>query len=394
MSACTTKMAALLALIALSCSAFGCGGFDGAPAETYACSEPVPESADHPRAADFQAALDDAVSDNMPGMMLAIRSSNGQLWRGAGGQADLASGVDMQTCHMSRAGSVAKPFVAVLVMQLVDEGKISLDDTLADHLPADLVADIPNVDDATLREVLSHTSGIPDYAMQPSYATTAFNDPTRAISMHESLDFVRGIDADFAPGEDWNYSNTGYELLSFLVVELTGKDFETALQERILDPLGLVDTYLPLDDSTPAGTVRGYFDNHGDGEVFDVTDYQLGSTSAAGALVTTTHDLTVFIEALFAGELVSAQSLEVMKTPVEVSRDKIPDELSAHGLFYRETDHGEAWGHSGDVFGYHGEVMHFPASGATYALLTNGNFGKALYTVKKEFRPELHRLLH
>lgn len=389
------KISVLVILALMTTFSAACGEVEGQPAEAYACTEPaVAMPDDHPRAAQYQDALDEAVADNMPGAMLAIRSVDGALWRGSSGQADLASGVAMDTCHLSRAGSVAKPFTAVLVMMLVEQGVVSLDDHLSDHLPKAVVDGIANAQTATLRQVLAHTSGIPDYARLPAYSTSLFNDPTHALTMEENLDYVRGVSADFAPGTDWSYSNTGYELLGFLVEEMTGKSYETVLTEQVLDPLNLSGTYLPLDGSTPAGTVPGYIDLHGDGEVFDVTDWKMGYTSTAGGLVTTTHDLMVFIEALFAGELISEESLVEMMAPVEVSRGKIRDGVSAHGLTIWETDRGIAYGHRGDVMGYHSEVAHFPETGATYALLINGGFGKILREMHFGFRPELPDLLH
>ncbi len=372
----------------------GCtADFAGAPEEYYACTPPdIAQDDDHPRAAEYQAFLDDVVSGGMPGAAIFLRSDDGLVWSGASGKADMTSGVDMRSCHLSRGGSITKTFTAVLVMQLVEEGVLELDDPISQYLPATVLDDIGNADVATIRQVLSHTSGIPDYTSS-SYLLGQFNDPFQLFSLEDNLNSVRGSKPDFAPGTDWKYSNTNYELAGLLVAEVSGMPYEEFLTEHILEPLKLEQTFINTDGTTPSGMVRGYLDMRGDGMVYDVTDHTLGITSPGGAVVSTVYELAHFLEALLGGELLSQQALDEMQ---KWTVKQIDDEEVLYGLGLQsdETDYGYIVGHAGGMVGYTATVFHLPDTGATAAVLINGSFGRAHQALHDELLPELPDLLH
>lgn len=380
----------------LTLGATSCGDdFAGAPPETYACVEPPMQGQPpHPRGAEYQAVLDEMVRGSMPGAMMMLRSSDGQVWRGASGKADMASGVAMQSCNLSRAGSIAKTFTAALVMTLVEEQGLDLDDRLSDHLSPHMMRDLPNGEAVTVRQILNQTSGIPDY-VDAEVILAMYNGSLESLSRAQGVDRVRGREPLFAPGEDWSYSNTNYELAGFLIEALSGKSYEALLSERILLPLGLTQTSMRTDGSTPAGVVRGYVDHFADGRVYDSTDFGLGYGSTGGALVTTTQDLFVFIEALFAGQVVSPTSLETMQSWVKADvDDKGNDVLYGLGLMAGETIHGRAIGHNGGLLGYTSAMFHFPETSATAILLVNGAFGRTAETLAREIEERLPSLLH
>lgn len=369
--------------------------FAGETEAYYNCAEPDSVSTiEHTQAAEYQAFLDDMVRGNMPGAALWVRSADGQIWAGASGKADMASGVDMQSCNLSRGASITKTFVAVLIMMLVEQGALDLDDRIAEHLPASLLLDIANGEVATVRQMLNHTSGIPDYT-DIGFLLEQLNDSTTTYSMEEHLDVVRGKSADFAPGQGWTYSNTNYELAGFLIEEVSGQPFEVMLRERILTPLAMEQTHINLDGTTPPGTVRGYMDINGNGLVFDASDYALGHGSTAGAIVSTIFDLAIFVEALFAAELISEQSLDQMQQWQETAPEGNESEfLYGLGLMRDESEYGAAMGHTGGMFGASSAMFHIPETEVTAVVLVNGGAGKISNAFGNELLPNLYEILH
>lgn len=210
-----------------------------------------------------------------------------------------ATGAPMSPDVTWRIGSVTKMFTAATVMQLVDEGLLVLDAPVLDYVDHEYVSG-----DVTVRDLLQHTSGVPDYLV-------VVNDVLRRCP--ENIDPWELIENDpvFAPGTDWEYSNTNYLILGELMEAVTGKAPAAAIRERIIDPLGLDATYLEGSEPgpPPVPAVADFFDT-GPGPITCNTPMWPDATD--GAMISSVDDLDRFMRALFDGNLVSADSLAEM----------------------------------------------------------------------------------
>jgi D-alanyl-D-alanine carboxypeptidase len=258
-----------------------------------------------------------------------------------------------------RIGSVTKTFVATVVLQLVGEGVISLDDTVEDWLPGVVQADGIDGDRITIRQLLQHTSGLPDYADPPELGTEAYFQRTR----YDIADPMEAVQAALAtgpvaePGEAWSYSNPGYILLGMIIEEATGHHWAKAVHDRIVRPLELGDTYW-------AGFASQMPEPHADlyqrfepgGDLVNVTEYI--DHDASGGLISTTADVDRFMRALIGGELLEPAELGQMQRTTPVTGegyDLIWPGGVAYGLGIFQLgfdDCGEGlWVGGGDVIG-------------------------------------------
>ncbi|ONK11683.1 serine hydrolase domain-containing protein [Streptomyces sp. MP131-18] len=273
------------------------------------------------------------------------------------GTAELGSGQPMTGAEgRVRIASNTKSFTAAAVMRLVTEGRLRLDETAARHVPQ--LAGSP----VTVRQLLMQTSGLPDYVGLMDWAATG-STPEEHLALALTQERV------FEPGTDWGYSNTNYLVLGMIINQVTGEDFRTYIEETILRPLELDDTYWP-----EAGelALRGphahnYGINPADPEagVTDVTELPGYEFGAAGGLVSTPGDLNTFWNALFGGELLPRWAVWLMThDTTDVGNRGLYPAGSRYG--YGLTGHalscgGMYWGHGGDLPG--GSVAGGHASG-------------------------------
>ena len=147
------------------------------------------------------------------------------------------TGVPATTDMHFRNGAVAISYVATLLLQLVDEGTVSLDDKLSTWLP-----DFPSADQVTLGQLAQMTSGYPDYVQQPAFLQALVAEPFRQWTPEDLLAEISGLPLIYPPGTNWNYSHTNYVLLGLALEKITGQPVDALLQEKVLDPLGLANT--------------------------------------------------------------------------------------------------------------------------------------------------------
>lgn len=258
-----------------------------------------------PYAAALQTAIDaQAVRQGASGAAVGI-DMPGCLWRGATGVADRATGRVMLENDRFRIASMTKTFTAAVVLLLVDEGVIGLDDRL------DAYVVFPRGAAVTIRQLLSHMSGIYDYYNSPPVMA----DYQRVWTRQEVLDVAQAQPLSFAPGTSYSYSNTNFFLLGMVIESATGQSYEHEVRTRLLEPLHLDDTYVDGLESLPGGFVRGY-EHISTGSYIDMTDAFDPSLSwAAGGVISTVEDLDDWARALFTGSVLSAAMRTEMLTP-------------------------------------------------------------------------------
>jgi D-alanyl-D-alanine carboxypeptidase len=299
-------------------------------------------------------------ADGAPGALIQVRARRGDSVTLTAGTSELGRAAPMIGAEgQFRVGSLTKPFVALAVLQLVADGEVALDRSIEVYLPGVVrgTADGASIDgrQITVRQLLQHTSGIPDYVR---YFTAIPQEP---VAPGDLVAFALEHAPDFEPpGSSWSYSNTGYLILGLLLERVTGKDIASVLVERIMQPLGLTQTYWP-----PAGErairgphARNYTPRPGDpaGELVDVTDLEPSVAWAAGQLISTPTDLNRFWEALFDEGVLSDSLLREMTDALVLSDDFDPGAGYGLGLFRRSLSCGGFyWGHSGDHLGVQAE---------------------------------------
>nr|WP_305790173.1 serine hydrolase domain-containing protein [Actinoplanes lichenis] len=284
-------------------------------------------------------------ADGFPAALAAVESRSGRTRNLAAGVADTATGRPAPVDGQVRIGSNTKPFVAVVVLQLVAEGKVALDEPVETYLPGLVRGDGIDGRRITVRQLLQHQSGLPNYTEflpldDPALLHTYFEP-------RELLDLALAHPADFAPGTQWAYSNTNYVVAGLLVQKVTGRPLAEQITTRIVGKLGLRHTYFP-----PVGEQRIRERHpHGYQGTADVSDLDPSWGWAAGQMVATPSDLNAFFGALLDGKLLPPAQLAEMKRTVPAAM--WPGARYGLGLVSTPLSCGGlAWGHGGDIPGY------------------------------------------
>ncbi|MFI6924898.1 serine hydrolase domain-containing protein [Nonomuraea spiralis] len=246
-------------------------------------------------------------------------------WHGVSGVTDLRGKHKAKEGARFRAGSVTKVFTTAVVLQLVAEGKISLDRTVQDYLPELLPADYPPV---KLAQVLNHTSGLPAPKTEGGFERV-YADRFTTITPEEYVRRAVLNPIEFTPGTKQHYLNINTFVEGLLIEKVTGRSYEDEVGARILRPLGMRQSYFPGKSVKIHGrhnqgyqvVPKGFPDSfaYGDAYVVDVTEMEVTSTWASGDLISTTADLEKFTKALFDGKIVPAEQLEPMFTVPKVT---------------------------------------------------------------------------
>ena len=258
-----------------------------------------------------------------------------------------------------RMGSATKTFVAVVVLQLVGEGELSLDDSVEDWLPGVVAGNGYDATQITVRQLLQHTSGIFNYTnaifatyTPETYLATRFDH----VEPEDLVALALTHPPDFPPGTAWNYSNTNYILAGMLIERVTGHDWKSEVRTRILEPLDLRHTYEPGDDPDIAGPHATGYEQFAPGAApVDVTLLNHTFADAAGSLVTTTDDLATFLRALQRGDLLEPAEMAEMHTTVLATplQEVLPGVRYGLGLMQFTGSCGEVyWSHFGDTLGF------------------------------------------
>jgi D-alanyl-D-alanine carboxypeptidase len=261
-------------------------------------------------------------------------------------------------------------YTAAAVLLLAEDGLMEMDAPISTYLPESVYGPVPNGERATVRQLLSHTSGIPDFSGDLAYDLDFLNDPFGSYSTDRLLSYLHGQSPVFAPGAGYFYSNANYLLLALIMDHVTGGSHAEVIRRRILEPLHLEATYYKSQPGypRPPGLVNSYQDVAGDGRLMNVSDlavYSLQIFSGNAGLIATSADFATFIEALLDGSIVGPASLSAMRSWGERSRYGL-------GLNFIETPYGLGIGHSGGDSGALAQVRRFPERGATLVLLANG----------------------
>lgn len=315
----------------------------------------------------------------IPGASLAIVNRDGHVIAVTAGFADTAARRPMRTDDRLLMGSVGKTYVAAVALQLVRERRLSLHERVAVFLGgAGWYDSLPNAAEMTVRQLMSHTSGLVRYEFQPSFLAALTADPMRVWDPRDQLRLLHGSPAPFAAGQGWEYSDSNYLLLALLVERVLGQPIDDAIRERLLVPGRLRET-IPSDGPRLDGVVQGYA---GPRNPFGGSDEMLRDGAmvinpqfegGGGGYAATARDAARWGAAYFSGALVGDSLLALALEGVD-ARALGPGTRYGLGMILRDSSPaGPVRFHSGFFPGYQAELRHYPAVGVTVALLINSS---------------------
>ncbi|MEU9463370.1 serine hydrolase domain-containing protein [Streptomyces sp. WC2508] len=319
----------------------------------------------------LQAGAQQGIADGYPGVIGMVRKGDATQYVHAG-VGDLVNKVPADPKAKFRIGSNTKAFASTVLLQLEGEKKLSLDDTVAKWLPKAVAANGYDGSKITIRQLLNHTSGLPDYFKSVQINGPYFlnTNPREVFPPQNLVNVALAMRAPTTePGEKFDYSNTNYVLAGMVIKAVTGSEPAAEIQRRIIEPLGLRDTSFPTADPALYGNhlhgyaIRTIFIN-------DATASNVQVFGSAGAMVSTMDDLAAFSRALMTGKLLEPAQMAELKTIVPVTGDV------GYGLGIEriKLSCGKwAWGHNGAVLGYFSEWLS-SEDGTEQVLHTNNEY--------------------
>jgi CubicO group peptidase (beta-lactamase class C family) len=313
----------------------------------------------------FQSLLDTKREQyNLTGISAAIVHPILGTWKGTAGWSQETQQT-LTPDMLLGIGSVTKTYMTALTLQLVDEGILTLDDSLHQWLPA-----YPNIDGAiTIRQLLAHQSGVHDFTEHPGFSRELFADLERIWQPEETLLTLLNSPY-FKAGTGFRYSNTNFLLLGMILEKAGGQSISSILKTRIFEPLNLQNSYLAIEDQLPRNVAHGWTDIDLDGTLEDFTllpreaYYSLIWTS--GAIFATAEDAARFMKAVFEGELFSRELLDEMTAP-----NSERDLYYTLGAYTRPSGNYAYWGHDGLTIEYRSRVMVESTTKTSFAIIVN-----------------------
>lgn len=306
------------------------------------------------------------------GFNAAMLLPDGSMWKRAAGLAtELPSVTPLTTEHLMGMGSISKSFVATTLLLLYEDDLLDLDDSIGQY-----VGPYPNVPGSvTIRQLLSHRSGISDYLNENPATGGAWLENLDSIWVSDTVLSNYVLAPNFPVGTDWSYSNTNYLLAGRIIESLTGQPWHDVVRQRLLDPLGLTHTFVypwETPEAQPFSHVWADFDS--DGSVEDLQGLGLPDVglfslaNSAGCLISTPEDLVRFSERVYGGHVLQPATLTEMQTDYEQSGSGFLYGLGAASFPIMENV--ENWGHDGDLL-YKSVALYFPSENMSLAVQQN-----------------------
>ncbi len=269
------------------------------------------------------------------------------------GVRNIERGLPMRAGDRMRLASTSKAFSGAVALSLVSEGQLSLDDKVGEFLPG-----LPREDwrAVTLRQLLDHTSGLPDFTQAKGYQDALQASLKKAPPPRKLLSYVEDKKLRFKPGSRYHYSNSDNVAIGLMVEAATGRNYEGQLREQVYGPLGLKKTTLPAGPNLRAPYIHGYDNDPKEQPPDDYSELlAAGWAWASGGMVSTPTDLNDFIRGYVGGDLFGPKTLARQRRVVEGGRSDPPGpgkNSAGLGIFRYQTRCGTVWGHTGNFFGY------------------------------------------
>jgi D-alanyl-D-alanine carboxypeptidase len=327
----------------------------------------------HPKDALYSSLLANMQTGGIPGATLMIEDSNG-LWVESMGKADIDADVDLAPCHNMKIASITKLFTAVLVHKLIDEGKLNLSDPISKYIDADIIAKLKNSEQATIADLLQHSSGIYDFVFDPEYVLYTFNNLEQDKTYEKLLSFAYNKEPAFAFRSKRSYNYTvNYILLAMAINKITGADHAYAQHQKIWTPLGMNHTFFrPIDDIPWSNVAKAYFDYRQPGTLQDLTSLFTGDGSGFTGVYSTVDDMRKLMNGVFkTQQVVSPTALANMQNT------NMPNDSISYGIgsrVYLINEGGKQYhyyGHPGGEVAYASGAYYCPEKKATITFIVN-----------------------
>ena len=320
---------------------------------------------------DAQKALKEVITSTVPadgpGVVMLVKSSETGEQIFAEGLSDREKGTAARTINHFRVAGLTKTFISTLVIQMLSEGELTLDDTLADLLP-EIAANFPNSDQITVEQLLMMTSRLPEYRDNPDFVTAVLAQEKRGWQPEELIAYAYDLPAQTAPGAGFSYSNTNYLLLQIILDNIIDDDLNEILQDRILDRVDMPDTYLEPIAKTTGSHISGYADLDGDGIVESMLPYDDGRGLGDLGLISNGIDLGEYAPALYERTMPGENGRELSLKTVPMGNG---DEYG-FGIMKRQSDWGEMWGYASEESGFTSQLWYLPDHKLSVVVLISG----------------------
>ncbi len=322
-------------------------------------------------AVDYDRMLLDQFKPDETGCAALVAKDGQVIYSKAFGMANLELNVPMQPEMVFRIGSITKQFTAIAILQLMEQGKLSLQDEITKFIP-----DYPTqAYSITVEHLLTHTSGIKSYTNVPDYIKNVRNDMTP----EELVNSFKNLPMEFAPGTRWNYNNSGYVLLGYIIEKVTGKSYADYIQENFFTPLGMTSTCYGSDTKIIKNRAYGY---QRGGEGIVNSDYcSMTQPYAAGSIMSTVGDLFKWHQALYAGKLVKKETLQMALTEYKLKDGRGTG--YGYGFFISQLQGSPTVEHGGGIFGYLTASVYLPKEDVFVALFSNSTAKAPEFTALK-----------
>jgi len=305
--------------------------------------------------------IDAAVnSTGIPGAMVGIWGPDGNYVKVAG-VSDTATRAPMETDFYHRIGSVTKTFTVTALLQLVDEGKIGLDDPISKYVDGVMEGDA-----ISLRQLAGMRSGLVDYTTSEQFVMEYLSDPRRAFTPEELVGYVKDLPLQVRPGTTVDYSNTNTILLGMVIEKVSGSKLSEVIDTKIATPLGMEHTSFPTTNAFPNPHAQGYTNQTLDESVTAATDWNPSWGGAAGAMISSLDDMRIWVPALAKGDLLTDDTQKQRLQTVNLSEG---DDSSGYGLGLFNS--GGWIGHNGSLPGYKTVSVYLPEKDTTLVVFIN-----------------------
>ncbi|MER6085944.1 serine hydrolase domain-containing protein [Streptomyces sp. NPDC001833] len=306
---------------------------------------------------------------DVPGVTVGVWTPGQRDYVRSFGVANKATGQTMSPDLYMRIGGETKTFTVTAVLQLVDQGKVGLDDPIGKYLDG-----VPGGDRITLRELAGMRSGLFNYSEDADFSKALTSDPQRSFTPRQLLGYAFRHPAMFPPGEKFSYSNTNLILLGLLVEKESGQRLGDYLEQHVLEPAGMSRTLFPTGNEFPAPHAQGYTNQTATGKVEETAGWNPSWGWAAGAMISDLDDLHTWARTVATGVFPDGRTM--VGPAVQKQRLTTPStgiQGAGYGLGIFDV---QGWiGHNGSLPGYESLTVHLPSAGTTVVVLLNSDIG-------------------
>ena len=310
----------------------------------------------------------------IPGLALTVYNKETGFWSYSKGVANIEENIPLTNDHLFYLQSAAKTYMAVTILQLYEKGKLSLNDPIIKYLDYDWLTSKEGVDGITIRMLLNHTSGLPEYSTDPLLVSRIIQDPLTVLSVLEMLSHIDRKPMDFEPGSKYAYRNTNYGLLSLIADKVTG-DHRAHMQKEIFKKLKLNHTHILSKNNINMdfNLTDAYWDVLLEGLPTNISKLQRANVSSMkgdDGMVASTKDAVLFMKGLVSNKLLKPKSLELMQ---EFVLNEEGEKRYGLGIQYYDLDVTYALGHSGGGIGAGCVLLYLPELESIVFIATNFN---------------------